>query len=150
MWRQRAVWAVAGAEATLSVAHYLVKARSIAGPVPVHFNVFGVPDRTAAPWAFILYPAMSAVLTFAVAHTASVPGADGAAPCSSLEHVATLASLVCGEVVVLVCQYYAARISEGKAARLSPPMMGVLYATLGAAAVAVLTTKTTTRTSRTP
>lgn len=144
LWLQRAFLAVAGTGAMLSVGHYLAKVRSITGQVPVHFNLFGVPDGTAAPWAFVMYPIISLGLTAAMVYTTLAPNARAVLPHNSVEQVSSRASLLCAQAAVLACQYYAARISEGSAERVSSPVMCVLYGTLAAASAAVLATKNTT------
>ncbi|GET90019.1 unspecified product [Leishmania tarentolae] len=137
----RAFLAVAGAGSVLSMAHYLAKVRSITGQVPVHFNLFGVPDGTAAPWAFIMYPIVSVGMTAVMVYTALAPNARAVLPHNSAEQVSTGVALLCAKIAVLACQYYAVRIAEGSAERLPSPLMYVLYGTLTAASAAVLTTK---------
>lgn len=145
LWSQRAFLAVTGAGTVLSVGHYLAKVGSITGQVPVHFNLFGVPDGTAAPWAFVMYPITSLGLTAVMVYTALAPNARAVLPQNSVEQVSTRASLLCAQVAVLACQYYAASIAEGSAERLSSPLMCVLYGTLAVASAAVMATKNTTR-----
>ncbi|CAJ1009974.1 hypothetical protein Q4I28_005288 [Leishmania naiffi] len=145
LWTQRAFLVAAGAGAALSVGHYLVKVRSITGQVPVHFNLFGVPDGTAAPWAFALYPIISLGFTTAVVCAMFAPNSRTVLLPGSVEQVSTNTSLLCGQVAVLACQYYAARIAEGSADRVSLPVMYALYGILAAASAAVLATKSTVR-----
>ncbi|KAG5498255.1 hypothetical protein JIQ42_03060 [Leishmania sp. Namibia] len=142
---QRAFLAVAGGGAVLSVAHYLAKGRSLTGQVPVHFNLFGVPDGTAAPWAFVMYPIMSVGLTAVMMYTALAPNVTEVLVNTSVEQVSARATLLWGQFAVLACQYYAARIAEGSAERVSSLVMYALYGTLAAVSAAVLATKNTTR-----
>lgn len=130
LWQDRVYLAAAGAGTVLSVAHYLATVKSVTASVPIHFNFFGVPDRFAAPWAFVLYP-ISAIIfgATAVGITAS-PSITAALPPNSLEQVTTRSSLLCGYVAVVACQLYATRIANGSASRLPNWLLGVLYSSV--------------------
>ncbi|KAG5474338.1 hypothetical protein LSCM1_03118 [Leishmania martiniquensis] len=140
--------AVAGGGALLSVAHYFVKVRSVTGQVPVHFNLFGLPDSTAAPWAFVMYPIMSVGLAAVMMYTALAPRATAVLLNNSVEQVSARASLLWGQFAVLTCQYYAASIAEGSAERVPTPVMCALYGALAAVSAAVLATKNTIQSRR--
>lgn len=141
LWADSACIAVAGAGAAFSVAHYLAKYRSITAPVPVHFNVFGVPDRRWAPWSFVVYPATCLALTAAMVGAVELPYMRAVMPRDSVERLSASAALLCGEVILVGCQYYAAKISEGKADKLSPGLMWLVYGLIAASAVAALVPK---------
>ncbi|KAG5500426.1 hypothetical protein JKF63_03519 [Porcisia hertigi] len=143
LWTHQTLLAVAGAGAVLSVGHYLAKVRSITGRVPVHFNLFGVPDSTAAPWAFVMYPIVALGLATAMMYTVLAPNARAVLVQNTAEQVSTRASLLYGQVVGLACQYYAARIAEGSSERMSSSMMCMLYGTLVAVSSVMLATKST-------
>jgi hypothetical protein len=141
LWQDRAYLAVAGAGSVVSIVHYFATAKSITGPVPIHFNFFGTPDRFAAPWSLALYPLLCICFGVAAAAVTLSPTATSALPPNSAEQILTRASLLCGYGAVLTCQVCAARIAEGSSSKLPSAVLGVMYAGIGGSLVAVLAAK---------
>lgn len=138
LWHDTAFLAVVGCGSLFSLAHYLATVNSLSDPVPVHFNLCGVPDRFAAPWAFVLYPFVSIALGATAASLSFHPLVTRSLPHNSVEQLATRASVLCATAVILASQLYVKPIAEGSVRKLPSFVMGIVYGGVGMAVTAAL------------
>lgn len=118
---------VVGSSTVISVAHYILNYKKLVADVPIHYDYLGRPDNYVGKRYFILYPVMTALC--GVIGYGIRPGTS--TPIRASDQISTRVAIAASMAMLIVCQYYAGKISEGKARKLPQEYLLGAFSVIG-------------------